>query len=954
MLSPSAYRAALLDLLTSSAADSQERENEVPGMQASHVPVDLAQTRGSYVPSLRLAHSRSPSFAEEDRAASTARTALAAAAAAETAPSAPSHSLVGPVKGTPSLSESRCVIEGNVRQHGNARARACATSNHGCSAAHEGVARQPPAGVVVVEEGTRRSLILSFIDNCICAGVPETVIAEQVQFMVSSMKESLVLHAALHARQHKDRIREYEVSELTAMLERQQLQFAQQQQQQPAVHSKAEGTVGAQPFHYVSISQRLSDDLGPASATRETPPQHCADNGRPLLSSRHAESQATAVVNDRGGSSAEVPVSSWRPRSSAHASATETATAPVARSKNNAGGGADTLSSGTGHACAQPHTQSIPLRWTSASHRSSHARDSSSHHHPVHSRHHKLCSVCYPSSSSSQLSSTSAPQAVEWAASPVDDRLASQRCSPKAQWQQSCTPSQHYMKPTHTSLTRRESKSPAFSHLRRSPPLADCGLRDEGHVQRPSSQWRTSGNSPLHRVRPTSAVTGRRASLQKLIVRSTYSSRLRAAAASRRQSTSPVSASRASCEDEDELNDFGARSDAAVAPVLKRPERMGRLYNPETPHAQESVERSTAVVADDSLSGTLMMRADPWSGTPPSSPSARTSNSNAPRNCARVCIDNEPSLGTSGRIFGRGEAVRTTMNATAPRDGSEKSPSYSTPTYAASSLAPAAATSAPTVQNSAPSQTRREAAQEQVEHYHDKGGQKRRPHRPPPPPQVRLSPGEAGPLLDLPASVVAVVDDSCSDPNVCVTSPELQLFMELSQRKLRETERVLAQAPTPSHIASASHLCQSPSSMSIVKTVQTGALRDSIAVSSCAPFPVDAQQTPLLTKSWSHRSLDAVRAQQQQRLADLRRRFSSYGTASDNSSPKSPHSLPGEAAGASSCTSVVSKMPHDLQQQSSSIIFQPRYAPSASLENSPLVQISPTSSDEQDTHEGNV
>ncbi|CAJ1989172.1 hypothetical protein conserved [Leishmania donovani] len=981
MLSPCAYRAALLDLLTSSAAESQEMENEKAGLQANHMHVDPAQARHPYVPSLRLARRPSSSFAEEEEQAvdnTTPETFAAATAAA--APSVYSYPPVALVKGSPSISASNCVIEDSVLRLGNAQARSGAASSHGPSAAHEGVAHQSTSGVAVVEEGTGRSLILSFIDNCICAGVPEAVIAEQVQFMVSSMKESLALHAALHARQHKDRIREYEVSELTAMLERQQLQFAQQhpqmappgldaapslsasspilaapppmsyappqQQHVPAVRSTAEGTIGAKPLHYMSISQRLSDSLWTASTTTDKPPQHFADNGRPSPLSRHARSQAAHMVNDRAGSSSAVPVSFWRPRTPAHASTTETPTAPVARSKNNAGGDAAAVSSSTGHACAQPHTRSPPSRATSVSRRSSRARNSSCHHHPRHSRYHKLCSVCYPSSSSSQPPSTSTAQAAEVAASPVDDRPASLRRSPMAKWRQWYAPSQRYMRPTHTSRARQESKSPSLSPLRINPPAVARGLRDEGRVKRSSSRWGSSGSAPLFTQGAASAVTGHRSAVQKLLVRSTHSSRLRAAATSRRQTASSVSASRASCEGEDELNEFGSA---------------------DTPHAQESVARCTAAVADDSLRATpaqmptSVMRVDPSSEAPPPSPSPGTSNPNAPRRCARLSIHPKPALDTTGNTRGGGHGkVGTSPNAAAVtnaapiRGGSETPPACSTATSPASSSTPAATVSASTAQRSAPSQTTREAAQEgQPEHQHYQQGQKHRPHRPPPPPQPRPSSRDIGTVLNLPASAAAFVDDDCSDANVYVTSPELQLFMELSQRKLRETERVLAQAPTPSRTACVPRPCQSPSPMSIVNASHSCALRDNIGVSSCAPSSVDARQTPLLAKSWSDRSLDAVRARQQQRLADLRRRFSSYDTASSNTSPKSPHALPGKVTRASLSASVVAEAPHELQQ-SSSVIFQPHYVHSASVENSPLVQISPTSSDEKDTHDGCV
>ncbi|EKF39443.1 hypothetical protein MOQ_000325 [Trypanosoma cruzi marinkellei] len=78
--------------------------------------------------------------------------------------------------------------------------------------------------------GRSRSLVMDFIDECVLKGMPESLIVEHVMFMVHAMQEQINLTEALHARFHHDRLREYEVSELTNMLERQQVYYDQQQE----------------------------------------------------------------------------------------------------------------------------------------------------------------------------------------------------------------------------------------------------------------------------------------------------------------------------------------------------------------------------------------------------------------------------------------------------------------------------------------------------------------------------------------------------------------------------------------------------------------------------------------------------------------------------------------------------------------------------------------------------
>ncbi|RNF04925.1 hypothetical protein TraAM80_04994 [Trypanosoma rangeli] len=77
--------------------------------------------------------------------------------------------------------------------------------------------------------GRSRSLVMDFIDECVRKGVPESVIVEHVMFMVHAMQEQINLTEALHARFHQDRLRQYEMSELTNTLERQQVYYDEQQ-----------------------------------------------------------------------------------------------------------------------------------------------------------------------------------------------------------------------------------------------------------------------------------------------------------------------------------------------------------------------------------------------------------------------------------------------------------------------------------------------------------------------------------------------------------------------------------------------------------------------------------------------------------------------------------------------------------------------------------------------------
>ncbi|KAG5478225.1 hypothetical protein CUR178_04940 [Leishmania enriettii] len=921
MLSPCAYRAALLDLLTSSASESQEIASAAAEMDMDRTHADPAQARRPYVPSLRLTRRSAPSLAKGEKRAAGHMTPATVTEAAS-----PSSPPVSPVNETPSTPASHCMIEDSVLSPGKPHARVRATPSRGRSGARQCLTHHPASVSAVVEE-QRPSLILSFIDSCICAGVPESVIAEQVQFMVSSMKESLTLHAALHARQHKDRIREYELSELMAMLERQQLQFAQQQMappvfvSDPALSSSSQvlapppplrgappqrtepemcSSVGraayVQPFRCTPLSQRLSNDLWSAPAARCESLLQYPGNGRPSLSSRHTRSRAGHNLQNGAGSSPAVPVFSWRPRMSVHASATEAPEAPAARFMNPDGGTAAESSS------------------------AGHVRDTLCRH-----RHHTLCSVCYPTSSSVRSSSL------------LNSHTA-------AKWRQRRISSQHYTKPTHTSLSRWESKAPSVSPSRENPPETARSLCQDDHVKLATSRQRHGDNSPPSTRGAASALAGCRAAPLKLIVRSTHSSRLRVAATSRRQASSSPSASAASLHDEDGTaeDELGMRGDAAMASARTRREGWGCLGESHTPKSQRSVAPSAAAVPHDSLRATVaqkptsVVRIDPWPGAPAQLPSHCPSppDASAPLHASIARSSRDRAAGTTSAAY--------MASASLAGGDNEKPPCCSTAASSASSSAPAAFASGPTAQRFAHSQVTQKAAEERQ--LRDQCGQhvpERRPHQP------RSSPRGTGSVLNLPVFATSVVDDDYSDANVCASSPELQLFMERSRRKVRETEQVLALAPTPSCITSASCLGRSPSTIPIANTSQSRALRDSTAVSSCAlTSSADAQQTPSLAKDFSDRSLDAVSAQQQQRLAELRQRLRNYGTASSTSSRKSPQFSAGTAASPTRRSAVVDELPHELQQFSS-VIFQPHDAPPVLLDNSPLTQISPTSSDDE-------
>ncbi|ORC88689.1 uncharacterized protein TM35_000151200 [Trypanosoma theileri] len=83
-----------------------------------------------------------------------------------------------------------------------------------------------------------RSLIINFIDECVANNVPESLIVEHVLFMIDAMQEQISMTEAMHARFQYDRLREYELSELTNMIERQQVYYDQKQQEQETLHTR--------------------------------------------------------------------------------------------------------------------------------------------------------------------------------------------------------------------------------------------------------------------------------------------------------------------------------------------------------------------------------------------------------------------------------------------------------------------------------------------------------------------------------------------------------------------------------------------------------------------------------------------------------------------------------------------------------------------------------------------
>ncbi|KAG5503435.1 hypothetical protein JKF63_05574 [Porcisia hertigi] len=996
MLSPYSYRSALLDLLTSSAAEPQGVEDDGVGIQAPHVHADPAPTPHPYIPSLRLNRRSAPSVAgREKQEASNTRSktfALTAAAVPSDSPSLP----VAPASETPCASANRCVIEDSVLGQGNLLARVHAVPKYAPPTAHQGSTPLRVSHVAVSEE-ENRSVILSFIDKCICAGVPEAVIAEQVQFMASSIKESLALHAALHAQKHQDRIREYELNELTAMLERQQLQFAQVQcqqaasslpasapalssssptparpapslsyaplqQQEPPVCSTDEWMIDAKPFHYKSISQRLLNDTRLTYPSTDIAQEHFDHDGRTSLLPRRTTNQGPLNVNGSTGAPQPVPLFSWRARAPSYASASETPPAPAAWSDKSSCSGAAGVGSSTGHARVQPRSQSPRSRTTTAPRELPHTNETWCHNHRRHRSHHMLCSACYPSSSAEQLSSTCTAQAAPVNSHPIDGEHPGQQRGPMANYRQQYKSSLHYMKPTHASMARRETKSQSSSPLRNTSPEAARSPRDERHAKLAPLQRRGSAKCPLATRRDAPPLAAHPAAPQKLIARATHSSSLRVATALQKQSASVKDRDDSR---KDELHGFHMGSNAVAVSQFERRESAPHQSDWSTPEPQRSVAPSAAVVTDESLRATPVqmptsrMRASPWSGAPEPSLSPNGWSADTYPTKPRFSVDPEQPLyatNTSARS-GRDRKVKMTtrsaavMSTAATRRDSEKPLHSSWAAGSASPSTPEVFTSTSSLQRLAPSHSAQETAKggqsphPQQQQQQQRQSQVRRPRRPPPLSQASSSyPGAFTAALGAAASAAAVLDDDYSDTNVCLTSPELQLFMERSQRKLRETDRVLAQAPTPPRIASVSHSRPSPSPISIFNTSHSPTLNSTATSSFVPPSSGDAQRARSLSKGLSGLSRDAVQARRQQRLAELRWRLSNYETNSNTSNSTGARPV-GTAPLTPPSSAVVIDMPPELQECTSDV-FQPHVALSVPLENSPLIQISPTSSDE--------
>lgn len=918
MLTPRAYRAALLDELTASPAEL------LPAVAAADTPRDSAvPSRACHEDAqraLRLARSTAPQHhvrRERD-----------AAPASTSASTAGSHSAV-----EERVEPSSHTMQTQAEQHDRSALQR--------RVAHAMATSAPTHAAPGVEADQNRSIILSFIDACNASGVPAAVIAEQVQFMVSSMRESLALHAALHARQHKDRIREYELEELAATLERQQLQFSQHLQLSaslampsvdtevapassyvqpqltpppPLAHVDAAGPAfapravqhlpeeeawrdggarGAHAFRYASLTQRSSPNAAAGRFEKSTAPA-----GAPPADRRGSTLSAGPAA------ASSVPVSTWQPRAPAQST-------PAATERARAGTRARTATSSV----PTPHHTTL-----SSSARPAHPRGSGS---CRHGSHHKLCNVCYAAASAAPAAAPRVSFADGAATATHSAAAARDRRTPPRRTRY--TPHQNYMRPTHASLARREPRSHSTSPQREITPRSPCSDVRAGAGDSP---WQGShkGNTSVSTANAEHVYNS--AAPRRLLVRSTLSRRLRAA-----QAAPPhAEASRASSR----------------APTPQR-SRSAKAEGTARPRTRDAPARAS------------IPRYDPWS---------HISTEEDVHEYSHHPHDRVPDTG-SGFVFPATASTSATdsVSDAAPRravgdftgsgDGAEEraEAAHAARPRGAAPVQPVVPTSWPSSANG--SIAGREAASEVPG----------RPRRPPPP--VAAAP--------TPAPVVLVVDldsDATGDVPVCVTSPELQHFLERSQRKLRETERVLTrQSPTSAgphpRVPSVSHLTQSPSPIVAAelqraaahvhaKPVSSRGLLDS---STATTLPTPTQPSILdgvttAAAGWSANSLDAVRARQQQRLAELHRRLSAYETPSaarsaDEDEEKSISSRRpshdaaaaalAEGIGSRSLSPTASSVfrPHDVAAAKAAAAV---YA--ASPDHSPLVQISPTSSDE--------
>ncbi|KAK7194170.1 hypothetical protein NESM_000330800 [Novymonas esmeraldas] len=585
MLQPRALRAALLDELVSSSSAVDQDHEVAPLPVSSEAQNAVAGVRAASSPATRYASV--PNTAHSNTTTTTSSSSL----------------------------RGQCVVHDSVLRRG--QTRAVTSSGAPSTQLVSPVAAAAPTTTAVVAE-SRRSILLSFMDNCISAGVPEAVIAEQVQFMVASMQESLALHAALHARQHAERIRDYELSELAAMLERQQLQQQQQQQQQQSAVSLADPACSSTAFaaaplpepkavhQYVSLSQRRGSEAGRGAAATHTSPR----------------------------SPTAVPVSAWR------ASAKDENHICDAQPRKRTGAGPARLRSRTRSPAPPPRR--------SAAGRSAHHR---------HDRHHSnhLCNVCCSSAASA---AAAAPSTVEACSS------TAQR-SPTARWRQRYTPTQHYMRPTHASIARQGSRSPTSSPVRgTSPPVRVSGSARYGDPA--TTPWHSAGNSPLTshtaEVMTGSSVEQRRSTPRRLLVRQTLSSRLRAAAAaataaSSQPETGTARSSFIALPDHDR--------DGEHEIEVKAGARGSALARRATPHTT-----TTAASAAAAAAAAAVRPRDVWSTT--QAPSARH----------RLSIEPEPSssaTGSSGGDGGADDVARTAAAMASHQPATHESAAPATP-----------------------------------------------------------------------------------------------------------------------------------------------------------------------------------------------------------------------------------------------------------------------------------
>ncbi|KPI86969.1 hypothetical protein ABL78_3960 [Leptomonas seymouri] len=858
-------------------------------------------------------------------------------------------------------------------------------------------------GYLVEGEG-HRSLILGFIDNCIRSGVPEDVIAEQVQFMVASMKESLALHEALHAQRHKERIREYELSALANMIERQQLQLDQQQQQlppssnqdrhapvspldplqllppPPLVHipnaapldnfdfSNKHPRQDGVPSHPSRESYRYAYPVstGSVSLPQGAQPPTTGDASLSWAGTRHCGMEESPIARS------PVRISTWRQpaQSSSEGSYPSVQLTASQRHTRKTEEGRE---SENGAMNSRDYSRRPSTRSSSADERiDGRCGSATARAHAAH-RHHALCDACLrnakpPATVEVTSKSTSLIAPVKGnpknAANTKGSARTSSRQRSSTEHRQRYLPNGHYMKPTHASLIRRTSPTSA-TQFERTPVASTAPLRTTSPVlQQPGD---------------------REAPQRKLLVRSTYSSRLRVAASRPRNASAEISSANDYCadgnggEDSDESTsdncddpssdgDEGRRrsgSDATVEreAVAEPHAQRKKIYQTRRETGNDKRLTSLDFYAADSHAAWARPRAAGGAstaagvGSRQTAPSASTSQ---PSKVWKISIDPEPAssrnasecLGNAELLQGRSGMIDAT---TLQWQRTPSSPSLCALPSTALSAEPQG-------------QPRHRDAQEG-----NKKVASQRPRRSPPtPPPLSVgTPTSTSTTANAPQSLVsrpsvpithsrgaplavtsltaAVVDD---DENaVCVTSPELQLFLEMSQRKVRETERVLAGSSGVASVASAAAVRLGPSRISPThlspqpwwhqqqqhhSSLQE-IVRSANGCSSLSPLQWDARSS-----LWSDRSLEAAQ-EKQQRLRELHDRLKAYGTPVKRGHEKSGAA---QRLGESTFSSFVASSPA-APQDPQMPVRHPTGSPLATaLEHSPLIEISPTSSDE--------